>query len=116
MKKKIGIIGYGWVAGANHRSSYSLAKDAEIVAVCDVKPEARARAKEHFGLSDDCIFDDYKKLIDSALQRRDRSSHSPRYPRSSRLHRSMERAYDRSKRHDHRSRLYSHHLFRNLYG
>jgi len=67
MKKKIGIIGYGWVAGANHRSSYSLAKDAEIVAVCDVKPEARARAKEHFGLSDDCLFDDYKKLIDSGL-------------------------------------------------
>ena len=32
MKKKVGIIGYGWVAGANHRASYALSKDAEIVA------------------------------------------------------------------------------------
>ena len=29
MKRKIGIIGYGWVAGANHRASYKLSKDAE---------------------------------------------------------------------------------------
>lgn len=67
MKKKIGIIGYGWVAGANHRSSYNLAKDAEIVAVCDTKESARAKAKADFGLSDECLFDDYKKLIDSGL-------------------------------------------------
>ena len=35
MKKKIGIIGYGGVAIANHKNSYALAKDAEIVAVAD---------------------------------------------------------------------------------
>ena len=67
MKKRIGIIGYGWVAGANHRWSYSLAKDAQIVAVCDVKEAARAKAKRDFGLSDDQLFDDYQKLIDSGL-------------------------------------------------
>lgn len=65
MKNKIGIIGYGWVAGANHRRSYKLAKDAEIVAVCDVNPKALERAKEHFDLPDDCLFTDYKELIDS---------------------------------------------------
>lgn len=64
MKKKIGIIGYGWVASANHRSSYNLAKDAEIVAVCDVRPEALENAKKNFNLSDDCLYTDYKKLID----------------------------------------------------
>lgn len=65
MRKKIGIIGYGWVAGAIHRSSYELSKDIEIVAVADVNPDALARAKENFNLSDDCLFSDYKEMIDS---------------------------------------------------
>lgn len=65
MKNKIGIIGYGWVASENHRNSYQLSKDAQIVAVCDVNPEALNRAKEDFGLSEDCLFVDYKALIDS---------------------------------------------------
>ena len=57
MKKKVGIIGYGWVAGENHRWSYQQAKDVEIVAVCDVKKDALERAKKDFGLSDDRLFD-----------------------------------------------------------
>lgn len=65
MRKRIGIIGYGWVAGAIHRSSYELSKDIEIVAVADVNPDALARAKENFNLSDDCLFSDYKEMIDS---------------------------------------------------
>ena len=67
MKKRIGIIGYGWVASVNHRNSYALAKDAEIVAVCDVKEAARKKAQADFGLSEDRLFDDYKALIDSGL-------------------------------------------------
>ena len=67
MKNKIGIIGYGWVARANHRKSYQLVKDVEIVAVCDVNPRALERAKADFGLSDDRLFSDYKQLIDSGL-------------------------------------------------
>lgn len=65
MKNKIGIIGYGWVAGANHKNSYALSKDANIVAVCDVNLKALEKAKEDFNLSDDCLFTDYKALIDS---------------------------------------------------
>lgn len=65
MKNKIGIIGYGWVASANHRASYKLSDDARIVAVCDVNPKALEQAKKDFGLSDDCLFTDYKALIDS---------------------------------------------------
>lgn len=65
MKNKIGIIGYGWVASENHRNSYKLSEDAQIVAVCDVNPEALEQAKKDFGLSDDCLFTDYKALIDS---------------------------------------------------
>lgn len=65
MRNRIGIIGYGWVASANHRNSYKLSQDAEIVAVCDVNPKALEKAKEDFNLSDDCLFSDYKALIDS---------------------------------------------------
>lgn len=67
MKKKVGIIGYGWVASANHRSSYSQMNEneVEIVAVCDVNPARLEVAKKDFNLSDDCLFTDYKQLIDS---------------------------------------------------
>lgn len=65
MKKKIGIIGYGWVAGENHKNSYELAKDYEIVAVCDTKDTALAQAKVDFNLTDDSLYSDYKALIDS---------------------------------------------------
>ena len=67
MKRKVGIIGYGWVAGANHKNSYAQAKDVEIVAVCDVNKAALERAKRDYNLPDEALFDDYKKLIDSGL-------------------------------------------------
>ena len=67
MKKKVGIIGYGWVAGANHKNSYAQAKNVEIVAVCDTNKAALERAKRDYNLPDEALFDDYKKLIDSGL-------------------------------------------------
>ena len=67
MKRKVGIIGYGWVAGANHKNSYAQVKDVEIVAVCDVRDSQLERAKNDFNLTDDCLFKDYKELIDSGL-------------------------------------------------
>ena len=65
MKNKIGIIGYGGVADYNHKFSYTLAKDAKVVAVCDIDPKALEKAKRDFGLTDDCLFLDYKDLVDS---------------------------------------------------
>ena len=55
MKNKIGIIGYGGVADYNHRTSYKLSKDAEVVAVCDIDPKALQKAKQKvllFGTAD----------------------------------------------------------------
>ena len=65
MKTKVGIIGYGWVASSNHKRSYAIAKDVEIVAVCDINLKALEKAKSDYNLSDDCLFTDYKDLIDS---------------------------------------------------
>ena len=67
MKKRVGIIGYGMVASSNHKASYKLSAEAEVVAVCDINEKAREKAKADFGLADDRLFDDYKKMIDSGL-------------------------------------------------
>ena len=39
--------------------------NVEIVAVCDINPNALEKAKADYNLSDDCLFTDYKDLIDS---------------------------------------------------
>ena len=56
MKNRVGIIGYGGVADYNHRFSYTFAKDAKVVAVCDINPKALEKAKKEIGLTDDCHF------------------------------------------------------------
>ncbi len=68
MKKRIGIIGFGWIAKDVHLPQYLQLTDAcEITAVCDIDPAALGRAKEKTGLGDDRLFTDYKALIDSGL-------------------------------------------------
>ncbi len=68
MKKRIGFIGFGWIARDVHFPHYKLIEDeCEITAVCDISPVAIKNAKEKIGLSDDRIFTDYKELIDSGL-------------------------------------------------
>ena len=68
MKKRIGIIGFGWIARDVHTPYYKTIEDmCEITAVCDIDPKAIENAKEKTGLSDDRIFTDYKELIDSGL-------------------------------------------------
>ncbi len=54
-KKRIGIIGFGWVAQNNHwKDGYALIPEmAEITAVCDISDAALAKAKEMLGLRDD---------------------------------------------------------------
>ena len=67
MKRKVGIIGYGWVAGATHKNCYlRLNKDdVEVVAVCDLKQARLQQAQKDFNLPDDSLYTNYKDLIDS---------------------------------------------------
>ena len=68
MKKRIGIIGFGWIARDVHYPNYlTIADECEITAVCDINPTAIENAKNKTGLSEDRIFTDYKELIDSGL-------------------------------------------------
>lgn len=67
MKRKIGIVGYGMIASGCHKNSYKIADGAEITAVCDIREAALEIAKKDFGLTDKCLFKDYKDMIDSGL-------------------------------------------------
>lgn len=68
MKKRIGIVGFGWIARDVHFPNYqTIADKCEITAVCDIDPKARENAKTKIGLADECIFTDYKEMIDSGL-------------------------------------------------
>ena len=68
MKKRIGFVGFGWIARDVHFPHYQkIADQCEITAVCDIDPKAIQNAKDKIGLSDDRLFTDYKKLIDSGL-------------------------------------------------
>ncbi len=63
-KKKIGIIGFGGIANSTHTNGYLGCTDkAEVVAVCDIREEALALARERLGVSEKYCFKDYKELI-----------------------------------------------------
>lgn len=68
-KKRIGIIGFGWVAQANHyQDGYALIPEmAEITAVCDISDAALEKAKKMLGLKDEQLFHDYRDLLKSGL-------------------------------------------------
>jgi len=63
-KRKIGIIGYGIIAKSTHTIGYLNCTDiAEVVAVCDIKEEALAIAREKLGIKEEYCFTDYHDLI-----------------------------------------------------
>ncbi len=68
MKKRIGIIGFGWIARDVHYPNYlTISDECEITAVCDINPKALENATAKTGLTGDRLFTDYKELIDSGL-------------------------------------------------
>lgn len=68
MKKRIGIVGFGWFARDVHYPNYqTVADQCEVTAICDIKESARQSARTKTGLADECIFSDYKEMIDSGL-------------------------------------------------
>lgn len=63
-KKRIGIIGFGGIA-QHHSNLYKECPEAEIAAICDIKPAALERAKEKWPNAK--LFTDYKEMIASGL-------------------------------------------------
>lgn len=63
MKKlKVGLIGLGGICKVRHMPAYVDMDNAEVVAVCDIRPERITEFREKFGL-DVPGFTDYKELL-----------------------------------------------------
>lgn len=60
-KLRVGVIGCGSIARYRHLPEYTANKDAEVVAVCDIKPDRAKKRAQQFGVAD--IYTDYKELI-----------------------------------------------------
>lgn len=63
-KKRIGFVGFGGIA-QQHFSLYQSCPEAEIAAICDIRPAALERAKEK--APNARLFTDYKEMIRSGL-------------------------------------------------
>jgi predicted dehydrogenase len=61
-KLKIGIIGSGGIAQGCHMKGYaSIPDDCEMVAVCDINPEAAQKAADKFGITK--TYTDFRELL-----------------------------------------------------
>jgi len=64
MKKyKIGMVGVGRATSYGH--IFANHPDTEVVALCDMNPEVLAKNGEDFGLSDNCLYDNYEDMLNS---------------------------------------------------
>ncbi len=63
---KVGFIGFGAIGTGAHMPGWSKLKEdgvAELTAVADIAPAARAMARDQFGICEDMIFEDYNKML-----------------------------------------------------
>jgi predicted dehydrogenase len=61
---RIGIIGSGGIALANHMPGFKLCPEARVVALCDSDPATLQRASQQTGIT--ATFNDYRQLLDRA--------------------------------------------------
>ena len=66
MEKKVfrvGSVGIGGISRGVHLPGIEKSPDLQLVAVCDLKPERMAYAREKYGIAEDHCFADYHDLI-----------------------------------------------------
>ena len=61
---RIGIVGSGGIALANHMPGFALCPDARVVALCDSDPATLQRASQQTGIT--ATFTDYQQLLEKA--------------------------------------------------
>lgn len=64
-KLRVGIVGSGAIARGNHFPAWMALDDTEIVAICDVAPDAAAAGAELAEVEKKHIYDDYEKMLDA---------------------------------------------------
>ncbi len=60
---RVGSVGIGGISRGVHLPGIAKSPDLELVAVCDLKPERMAYAREAYGIAEAHCFADYHELI-----------------------------------------------------
>lgn len=60
---RVGSVGIGGISRGVHLPGIAKSPDLELVAVCDLKPERMAYAREAYGIAEDHCFADYHDLV-----------------------------------------------------
>lgn len=66
-KIRMGVIGAGSIARGVHIPGILRSPDAELAAVCDIKPQVLAYCKDNYGIDDDHLFTDRVKMFESGM-------------------------------------------------
>ncbi len=61
---KVGFVGTGGIAQA-HLAAWDKCADTEIVALCDISPQALTGSAEKWGVPEENLFSDYRKMLES---------------------------------------------------
>ncbi len=64
-KLRVGVVGTGGIACGNHIPAWQQMPNAEITAICDIKPEAAAKGAKLTGVDDERVYDDYEEMFDT---------------------------------------------------
>ena len=62
-KLRVGLVGGGSIA-QHHMAGWEENQDAEVVAICDIKRQARQDTAERWGVAKNALFDDYEKMLE----------------------------------------------------
>ncbi len=61
-KLKVGIIGTGGISGVHH-NGYMKSPDADLVAICDIKPDVLKRRGEAWDIPEEMRFTDHREML-----------------------------------------------------
>jgi len=60
---RVGLIGAGGIA-QSHMRGWEENENAEVVAICDIKRQARQDTAERWGVAKNALFEDYEKMLE----------------------------------------------------
>ncbi|MGI5817165.1 MAG: Gfo/Idh/MocA family protein [Armatimonadota bacterium] len=61
---RVGFIGTGSIARGNHMPAWMGLEETEIVAICDLSPDAAAKGAEVAQVKKDRVYDDYEEMLE----------------------------------------------------
>jgi len=63
-KLRVGFVGTGGIARGQHIPAWMARTDAEVVAICDIDPDAAAQGAKLTEVDKDRVYEDYDKMLE----------------------------------------------------